>query len=551
MASLSLLLVGFLILAADLSATQYNITEDGAFGMEAEELLGLFEVVGDLLEDPNWTQMHPYPCTDTPWPGIKCEIDQDPPIFHVTKIHVGPDFTTPPCKISAKLSKSLLKLPYLKTLSIFNCFLTSPVTLSPYLFGTFSSLEQLVLKNNPALSGEIPPTLAEISSLTVLSLSQNSLQGEIPKELGGLGSLEQLDLSYNHLSGEIPEEIEGLKGLTILDLSWNGLQGQLPNSLGQLQLLQKIDLSSNRLVGRIPPDIGKLKRLVLLDLSHNSLEGPIPETLSGLEDLEYLLVEDNPISTGIPLFLGALRKLTVLSLSGSGFIGPIPTFFPSLKLLTALSLDNNSLNGTVPPNLGALPNLGQLNLSQNMLSGELCLPEEFINRLGKRLDVRGNSGLCASHKLYKKNVSIYLETPACLGSSRSSHNRSWAEEQPNDDKRLKPSWYHDKSDLSDPSFSSLVPLHYIDVSIPSLMDDATLNPAFTQWQRSDSYSRTHYFSSNLGFTGSDFCTKGSSSMTDYLNQLKSIGDALAALIDHIPDKDMVMNALGGLPPDYE
>ncbi|XP_010275864.1 PREDICTED: piriformospora indica-insensitive protein 2-like [Nelumbo nucifera] len=444
MASPPLLILCFLMFSAEMSAaTANNITDDADTGMDRGELLGLFEVMGDLLEDPNWAQLHPNPCTDTPWPGIQCEIGQDLPLLHVTKIHVGPDVVTPPCKTSPKLSKSLLKLPYLNTLSIFNCFLTATITLSPSLFGLFSSLEQLVFKFNPGLSGEIPPTLADVASLRVLSLSQNSLQGGIPKELGRLGNLEQLDLSYNNLSGEIPEEIGGLQELTILDLSWNSLQGKMPCSLGQLQSLQKIDLGSNKLAGRIPPDLGNLKRLVLLDLNHNYLTGPIPETLSGLEEIQYFLVEGNPIETEIPLFVGALSKLTVLSLSGCGFMGPIPSTFSSLKHLIALSLDNNRLNGTVPQDLGTLPNLNQLNLSQNMLSGELLLPEDFVNRLGKRLDVRGNSGLCTKQRLYDKNISLYLDTPACL-SSTSSSNSSWSQEQPDDDKRLKPSWYHGK-----------------------------------------------------------------------------------------------------------
>ncbi|XP_077211086.1 uncharacterized protein LOC143846520 [Tasmannia lanceolata] len=437
---LRILLVGS---TAEQSAIK-NLT-DGASGMDSEELLGLFEVVSALLENPNWPQMHPHPCTDTPWPGIQCEVGQEEvPIFHVTKLHIGPDIANPVCKTSAKLSESLVRLPYLKTLSIFSCFIISTVTLPPSLFGTFSYLEQLVIKSNPSLSGEIPPSLAEVSTLKVLSLSQNSLQGRIPKEFGRLDSLMQLDLSYNDLSGEIPDEIGGLRSLTILDLSQNGLQGQVPYTLGQLQSLQKIDLSSNMIVGTIPPHIGILSMLVLLDLSNNLLSGPIPEALSDLKELEYFLVENNPINTRIPMFLGSLTKLTVLSLAGCGFSGPIPTSIGSLAHLITLSLDRNRLSGTVPPNLGALPNLSQLNLSQNLLSGELSFPEEFVNRLGKRLDVRGNSGLCTRQDQYK-NLSLNLDTPPCLDSDKPS-NRSWDQDSGTgtDYQRLKPSLYDGK-----------------------------------------------------------------------------------------------------------
>ncbi|XWS18651.1 hypothetical protein CRYUN_Cryun32bG0063100 [Craigia yunnanensis] len=447
--SLSLFLVGFLVLSCGAIAVQRNLNESEIV-MEEGELLGLFDVIGLLLDEPGWAEVHPEPCTDTPWPGIECEIGQDSSIFHVTTIHIGPDVATPPCQPSAKISDSLLKLPYLRTLSIFNCFVTSPVTLSPALFGALSSLEHLSLQSNPSLSGEVPPSLGNISRLRVLSLSQNNLQGNIPRELSGLVNMDQLDLSYNNLSGEIPEEIGGLKSLTILDLSSNGLEGPVPFALGQLQLLQKVDLCSNRIHGRIPPELGKLNRLVLLDLSHNFINGPIPETLSGLEQLQNLIFDYNPINSLIPLFVGSLKELTSISFSGCGLIGPVPNSLSSLKNLTALSLDNNSLAGTIPPNLGSLPNLDQLNLSHNKLSGELLLSEMFIKRLGKRLDVRGNSGLCTSYQLSRKNIT-YLQTPVCLGTEGIVDNVTCPEEQPGDFKGRNPSWYHGKISSAAPS----------------------------------------------------------------------------------------------------
>ena len=445
MTSVSLLFVGFLVLAGVVIAQQ---NRGGEMVMEEEEILGLFDVMGGLLDDSGWAELHPQPCTDTPWPGVECEIGQDPPIFHITKIHIGPDVVSPPCKSSANLSDSLLKLPFLKTLSIFNCFLTTPVTLSPTLFSAVSSLECLALVSNPALSGGIPSSISEVVSLRVLNLAQNNLQGEIPREIGGLVNLEQLDLSYNNLSGEIPEEIGRLTDLTILDLSWNGFEGDLPSSVCQLPILQKIDLSSNRFVGRIPPELGMLNRLALFDLSNNFVNGPIPETLSGLENLEYLVVDHNPINAGMPLFIGTLRKLKSLSLSGCGLTGKIPNTVATMKSLTALALDNNSLTGTIPPDLGALPNLDQLNLSHNQFSGQLQLPEEFIDRLGKRLDVRGNAGLCTSNKIYKKkNISTYLETPVCF-SAGPINDKTVADhnQHPDDDSETtKPSWHHDKT----------------------------------------------------------------------------------------------------------
>ncbi|GAB2296889.1 hypothetical protein Dimus_030989 [Dionaea muscipula] len=445
-------LLGYLVLAvltADfVFGTHHQLVNvssasDGSFifmDMQEEELSALFDVMGSLLEDPSWAQMHPQPCTETPWPGIECEIGQEDDgtsLFHITKIHIGPDILTPPpCKSSARISElSLAKLSFLKTLSIFNCFTSSPASIPSTLFTSLSYLEHLSLQCNPSLVGQIPPPPPDhaiSSKLRVLCLKQNSLHGDIPKELGGLVNLEQLDLSYNNLSGQIPPQLGGLKSLSILDLSRNCLQGQLPSSLGNLRLLQKADLSSNRLHGTIPPDlISNWESLVLLDLSNNLLNGPIPSSsLSGMQNLEYLLIDDNPINTELPLSMSTLRELRTVSFSGCGLIGSVPTYFPSLRNLTALSLNSNNLSGEIPENLGSLSNLDELNLSRNQLSGEVSLPEEFIYRLGKRLDIRGNNGLCVR----QINISVVLQVPECSSLITASRHRDdvYPDDKPSD-----------------------------------------------------------------------------------------------------------------------
>ena len=435
-------------------------SEDGfeSLEMEKEELLGLFELFEALLDDKDWAQDHPQPCSETPWPGVQCEIGQETatPLYHVTKIHVGPD-VDPPCKASATLSRSLLKLPYLKTLSIFNCFSTpkSTLTLSPSLFGSLSSLEHLSLVSNPSLSGEIPATLSNLTGLKILSLSQNSLVGNIPREIGGMASLEQLDLSYNNLTGQIPGEIGRVEKLTILDLSRNSLDGQIPSSLGLLDSLQKVDFGSNKLVGTIPPEIGNLGTLVLLDLSNNLLNGPIPDTLSGLERLEHFIADHNPLNSRVPEFLGLLKKLQTLSLSRCGLKGTIPGSLSSLKHLSSLSLHTNGLTGTVPPSLGTIRTLDLLNLSNNRLTGELLLRPDFIDRLGKRLDIRGNDGLCTANR----NVSVDFEAPVCL-----SVNASGGEPRRSDEPLA---WPHPRSVSRGTSLKAYYPFLF-SLLLPSL-----------------------------------------------------------------------------------
>ncbi|CAN6317471.1 unnamed protein product [Urochloa humidicola] len=416
--TLSLVLLLHLHLQATASAQLGAYGDAPAPQLPRSELAAVFRVMADLLGDPAWPQLHPRPCTDTPWPGLQCEVSPDDArVLRATRLHFGPDVATPPCRPGARLDAASLRgLPHLKTLSLFGCFADDQIAveLPPALFDhAASSLEQLVLKSNPGLRGPIPATLGGLRSLRVLSLSQNGFRGRIPRGLGALAALQQLDLSYNNITGEIPEEIGGMASLTILDVSWNGISGGVLAALGKLQRLQKADLSYNRLAGGVPPELGSLRELVFLDLSHNGLSGPLPGTLAGLSKLQYLLLQDNPLGTAVPAgVVGALRRLQVLGLSGCGLTGHIPrAAFAALRSLTALSLDRNRLDGPIPATLAALPHLGQLNLSQNRLAGEIALPGDFVARLGRRLDVRGNDELCVGRGL--QGSGGYLGAPPC------------------------------------------------------------------------------------------------------------------------------------------
>jgi hypothetical protein len=113
--------------------------------------------------------------------------------------------------------------------------------------------------------------------------------------------------------------------------------------------------------------------------------------------------------------VGSLRRLQVLGLSGCNLTGPIPRgAFAALGSLMALSLDRNRLDGPIPASLGALPHLGQLNLSQNRLAGEIALPGEFVARLGRRLDVRGNEELCVGRGRYGRLQTSNLGARPCV-----------------------------------------------------------------------------------------------------------------------------------------
>ncbi len=236
--------------------------------------------------------------------------------------------------------------------------------------GGLTSLTSLWLNNNQ-LSGEIPPELGNLTNLRELRLLRNQLSGETPPELGNLTNLRELRLGHNQLSGEIPPELGSLANLTDLRLDWNQLSGEIPPELGNLANLTDLRLQRNLLSGEIPPELGSLASLTSLWLDSNRLSGEIPPELGSLANLRWLFLQENALSGEIPPQLGSLTNLKALSLEANQLSGEIPPELGSLANLEWMWLYRNQLSGEIPPELGGLPRLTSLWLNNNQLSGEI------------------------------------------------------------------------------------------------------------------------------------------------------------------------------------
>ena len=66
--------------------------------------------------------------------------------------------------------------------------------------GQLSKLENLILKNNRGLGGEIPSELGHCSSLRQLGLYNNDLSGKIPKRLAHAKGLHYMSQTLWDLS---------------------------------------------------------------------------------------------------------------------------------------------------------------------------------------------------------------------------------------------------------------------------------------------------------------------------------------------------------------
>ncbi|GAB4842327.1 hypothetical protein Ancab_012297 [Ancistrocladus abbreviatus] len=70
-----------------------------------------------------------------------------------------------------------------------------------------------------ALTGNIPPSLLNLTSLIFLNLSNNGLTGTIPEFLAELPSLKVIDLSRNRLTGSVPRALTAKLNNGLLTLS--------------------------------------------------------------------------------------------------------------------------------------------------------------------------------------------------------------------------------------------------------------------------------------------------------------------------------------------
>ncbi|KAG2259132.1 hypothetical protein Bca52824_078426 [Brassica carinata] len=290
------------------------------------------------------------------------------------------------------------------------------------------------------LRGEISPSIANLTALTVLDLSRNLFTGEIPNEIGSLHkTLKQLSLSENLLQGNIPHELGSLNRLVYLDLGTNRFTGQIPAELfcnGSSSSLQYIDISnnsltgeiplknhchlrelrflllwSNKLAGDVPPSLSNSTNLKWIDLESNLLTGELPsQVITNMPHLQFLYLsynhflelagnslggeitssirhlsvnlvqihlDQNRIHGSIPPEISNLLNLTLLNLSSNLLTGPIPRELCKLSKLERVYLSNNVLTGELPVELGDIPRLGLLDLSRNNLSGSI--PDSFAN----------------------------------------------------------------------------------------------------------------------------------------------------------------------------
>jgi hypothetical protein len=191
---------------------------------ECEALVALY----NSTFGPNWLYQTGWLATYTPcsWRGVACEGE------HVTELRLLVNHLTGsiPSRLgdlaylevldmqgndlTGSIPETLGSLSNLQRLWLTVNKLAGSV---PSSLGNLSSLASINLGSN-RLTGSIPESLGSLYNLRQMELGGNSLVGTIPATFGNLSNLEELGVSHNPLmSGSLPQS---LKDLSSLDTFW-------------------------------------------------------------------------------------------------------------------------------------------------------------------------------------------------------------------------------------------------------------------------------------------------------------------------------------------
>jgi serine/threonine protein kinase/Leucine-rich repeat (LRR) protein len=278
-------------------------------------------------------------------------------------------------KLSGGIPSSLANIT---TLQQFGCMSNDIYGTIPDEFAKFPELQILNAAGNH-LAGRFPEAILNLSTLVALSLAKNYFSGEVLLNLGSfLPNIQILALDMNFFHGHIPSSLANASGLNNIDMSQNNFTGVVPTSIGKLRKLYRLNLGSNNLEAQKKQDwdfvysLGNCTKLKFMSVAANQLEGHVPTSLGNLSvELQQLYLGINQLSGSFPSGIANFPNLFMLSLYGNQFTGEIPQWIGTLKSLQAIDIGSNNFTGFIPPSLSNLSQLAYLGLGSNKFEGHL------------------------------------------------------------------------------------------------------------------------------------------------------------------------------------
>jgi hypothetical protein len=149
-----------------------------------------------------------------------------------------------------------------------------------------------------------------LSDNSNLELEKHSLR----RLVGNLTHLQKLDLSWVNISSTVPNILANLSSLTFLSLDGCGLHGEFPMGIFKLPNLRHLNVADNKDLTGYLPGFTWSSPLEILDLGGSSFSGELPASMGNLGFLNGLYLSGCNFSGSIPSSLGNLTKLTLLDL---------------------------------------------------------------------------------------------------------------------------------------------------------------------------------------------------------------------------------------------
>ena len=134
--------------------------------------------------------------------------------------------------------------------------------------------------------------------------------GSVPDSFGQLTKPEFFGVALNKLSGTIPSSIFNISSITKIDVGINQIQGHLVLDIGNtLPNLEMLSIQGNQFTGSIPISISNASNLYILTLGINKLTGKV-HSLEKLTRLTLFCISENHLGNGGANNLSFLCSLT-------------------------------------------------------------------------------------------------------------------------------------------------------------------------------------------------------------------------------------------------
>ena len=270
------------------------------------------------------------------WDGIQCD--------EITGHVISLDLSNSSFYGSINSSSSLFQLVHLQKLNLsLNNFNHFEIPVGVRRLSKFTHLDL----SYSGFSGKIPSEILQLSKLVSLNLALNPLKLHKPglrSIVEKLTNLEELILVEVDISSFVPSILANLSSLTTISLRDCGLHGEFPTGIFQLPNLKFLSVRFNpKLTGRVP-EFNRSSPLKDLRLASTSFSGKLPDSIGNLKSLYYLDVEICNFSGPIPFSFANLTKFTHLDLSSNNFNSIVKfNLFRELNSLSFLDLSMNNL----------------------------------------------------------------------------------------------------------------------------------------------------------------------------------------------------------------